>query len=126
MIYTPHGQWHPSNAYTSDAHSYPRSQGYQWTLVSTHPTRGRTFRRPLNADKFSFSWDRRFDGTADNVQYVAFQHLCSDEGAGSSSDLFSEAHVVRPGRLSTKSGGITCRASAPRSVPVGVITATTH
>ncbi|KAF8124796.1 hypothetical protein EV363DRAFT_1586770 [Boletus edulis] len=62
-----------------------------WTSIDTHPTQGRTFRRPLDTYELGFLWDGLFNGTADNVQHFELRLSNSSQDA----HLFSEANIVR-------------------------------
>ncbi|KAG9311463.1 hypothetical protein JVU11DRAFT_8578 [Chiua virens] len=61
-----------------------------WKLVDTHPTRGRTFQRPLDAFELGFLWDGLFNGTADNAQHFELRLLDRTGDA----HLFSDANIV--------------------------------
>lgn len=68
-----------------------------WTLIDTHPTRGRTFQRPLDALERWFFWHGIFNGAADGLQYCEIRLLDGSQDA----HLFSEANIVKAW-LSTK------------------------
>lgn len=68
-----------------------------WTLIGTHPTRGRTFQRPLRGTEITFFWDGHFSGTADNLYHAELRLLNTSRDA----QLFSEANITKAW-LSTK------------------------
>ncbi|KAF9231618.1 hypothetical protein BU15DRAFT_82167 [Melanogaster broomeanus] len=61
-----------------------------WTLVNSSPTKGRTFKRPLDAKETGFFWDGVFNGTADSVQHLRL-HLLNEADAY----IFSESNITR-------------------------------
>ena len=62
-----------------------------WTLTETHPTRGRTFRRPLGASERAFFWNGCFNGTTDTLNHVELRLLNVSRDA----HLYSEANIIK-------------------------------
>ncbi|KAF8552696.1 hypothetical protein OG21DRAFT_1511193 [Imleria badia] len=62
-----------------------------WALVDTHPTHGRTFKRPLSEPEIGFVLEGLFNGTTDSVHHYELRLSNGSQDA----HLFSEANIVR-------------------------------